>query len=226
MPDDLLEIYHRLLTHFGPRHWWPAKTPFEVVIGDILTQAVAWRNVEKAIAALEKAGLLTPEALYRCPTEQLAAMIHATLYYREKTKKIKAFLAYLFQNHTGDLEQMFRLPPDRLRRELLNIYGIGEETADSILLYAGGFPFFVVDSYTKRILFRLGLLPEKASYRMVQDYFQARLPKDSQLYNEYHAQLDALGQYVCKTRPLCSECPLLDLCAYARENKENQQKQD
>ncbi|NLZ44661.1 MAG: endonuclease III domain-containing protein, partial [Clostridia bacterium] len=98
MPGDLLEIYHRLLAHFGPRHWWPAKTPFEVVVGAILTQAVAWRNVEKAIARLEAAGLLTPEALYRCPTEELGEKIRTTLYYRQKSKKIKAFLAYLFQN--------------------------------------------------------------------------------------------------------------------------------
>ena len=104
---------------------------------------------------------------------------------------------------------------------MLAVYGIGEETADSILLYAGGFPFFVVDSYTKRIFARLGLLPEEASYRMVQDFFQTRLPRDAQLYNEYHAQLDALGHHICKTRPLCPECPLPDLCAYARENREN-----
>jgi endonuclease-3 related protein len=181
---------------------------------------VAWRNVEKAIAALEEAGLLTPEALYRCPTEELGEKIRTTLYYRQKAKKIKAFLAYLFQNHGGDLDRMFRLPPDRLRRELLEIYGIGEETADSILLYAGGYPFFVVDSYTKRIFSRLGLLPEKASYRLVQEYFQARLPKDPKLYNEYHAQLDALGHHICRTRPLCPECPLLDLCVYGQENRE------
>ncbi|NLY89272.1 MAG: endonuclease III domain-containing protein [Firmicutes bacterium] len=224
MPGDLLEIFHRLLAHFGPRHWWPAKTPFEVIVGAILTQAVAWYNVEKAITCLEEAGLLTPEALYRCPTERLETMIRATRYYREKAKKIKAFLTYLFQNHGGDLDRMFRLPPDRLRRELLEIYGIGEETADSILLYAGGFPFFVVDSYTKRIFSRLGLLPEKAGYRMVQDFFQTRLPKDPQLFNEYHAQLDALGHYLCKARPLCPECPLLDLCAYARENRENKKR--
>ena len=221
MPGDLLEIYHRLLAHFGPRHWWPAKTPFEVIVGAILTQAVAWRNVEKAIASLEAAGLLTPEALYRCPTEKLAELIRATRYYQAKAKKIKAFLTYLFQNHAGDLDRMFRLPPDRLRRELLDIYGIGEETADSILLYAGGLPFFVVDSYTKRIFFRLGLLPERANYRMVQDYFQTRLPRDPQLYNEYHAQLDALGHHICKIRPLCPGCPLLELCPYGRENQKD-----
>lgn len=217
MSDNLLEIYHRLLAYFGPRHWWPAKTPFEVIIGAILTQAVAWRNVQKAITCLENAGLLTPEALYQCPTEQLATMIRATRYYRMKAKKIKAFLTYLFQKHAGDLDQMFRLPLDHLRRDLLNIYGIGEETADSILLYAGGYPVFVVDSYTKRILCRLGFFPEKISYREIQDFFQGSLPKEPQLYNDYHAQLDALGHFICKTRPACTECPLLDLCVFARD---------
>jgi endonuclease-3 related protein len=212
MRKKLEEIYNSLYSYFGPRNWWPAKTPFEMIVGAILTQAVAWRNVQKAIKNLEDAGLLTPEGLYRAEPERIEKLIKPTRYYRMKTKKLKAFVEYLFSKHQGDLARMFSLSLPELREELLRVYGMGEETVDSILLYAGEYPVFVVDEYTRRIFSRLGLFPEKISYGKMQEFFHNYLPHDAGLFNEFHAQIDALGNQICKTNPDCTQCPVEKIC--------------
>lgn len=216
-----MEVYRRLLERFGPQGWWPARTPFEVIVGAILTQSVAWTNVERAIAALDAAGLLSPEALAAAPAERLAPLIRPAGYYNAKARKLKAFVDYLFDRHGGRLERLFALPPEAARSALLAVHGIGPETADSILLYAGGLPTFVVDAYTVRILSRLrpgGRAPAPGrapgdGYEAFRRYFMGALPADPALFNEYHALLVALGKDFCRKRdPRCAECPLLPLC--------------
>lgn len=213
-------IFQHMLDHFGPRGWWPADTPFEVVVGAILTQSVAWRNVEKAMANLKAAGLCSAAALYDADEAAIAREIVPTRYYQAKAKKLKAFMTHLTAHYGGDLSRMFTRPLAELRRELLSLYGIGEETADSILLYAGNYPIFVVDAYTRRIFFRLGLLPEKISYSAVQKFFMARLPADAALFNEYHALIDAVGHHYCRgDKPSCAACPLAVCCLLPQQNK-------
>lgn len=210
-------IYGALWRHFGPSAWWPAETPFEVIIGAILTQAVSWTNVEQAMANLKADDLLTPAALAQVPEEQLAALIRPSGYYRAKTRKIKAFIEFLATRYGGSLDRFFALTPaipvQRLREELLAVYGIGPETADSILLYAGGLPIFVVDAYTSRIGSRLNLFPARATYAEIQGFFMTNLPSSARLFNEYHALLVRLGKDYChKGQPVCGVCPLNHLC--------------
>lgn len=217
---ELLNIFTRLYQAFGPRHWWPAETPFEVCVGAILTQSVSWRNVEKAIAALREKGLLEPEKLAVAEPELVEACIVPTLYYRVKARKLKAFATYLVENHGGELSRLFAGPTAKVREEVLGIWGIGEETADDMLLYAGEHPVFVVDAYTKRIFARLGHftppITEKASYKAVQEFFHENLPRDVPLFNEYHALIDRLGNQVCLgKKPRCADCPLVELCGFA-----------
>lgn len=208
----LMEIYQRLYDFFGPRHWWPAKTPFEMMVGAVLTQAVAWRNVQTAIGNLEGAGLMDPYKIVRSSDAELEALVRPTRYYRMKSKKLRALAEFIVNNYQGDLQKMFHEEPVRLRSKMLEVYGLGEETVDSILLYAGEIPVFVVDQYTKRIFSRLGMIPEKITYRKLQDFFMGNLPADHRLYNEYHALIDALGNKVCHLTPRCPECPLGDFC--------------
>ncbi|MBA2849107.1 endonuclease III domain-containing protein [Thermosulfuriphilus ammonigenes] len=203
----LIELYHLLLNHFGPQGWWPAKTSFEVCVGAILTQNTNWQNVEKAIANLRRQDLLDPEALWRVPTDHLAHLIRPAGYYNLKARRLKNFLEFVMEGWQGDLEAMFAEGLS-LRPRLLAVSGIGPETADSILLYAGHLPIFVVDAYTKRILHRHLLVPEEAGYQEIQDFFMENLPEDVQLYQEYHALLVALGKNFClKGRPRCPQCP-------------------
>ena len=166
----LIELYHLLLNHFGPQGWWPAKTSFEVCVGAILTQNTNWQNVEKAIANLRRQDLLDPEALWRVPTDHLAHLIRPAGYYNLKARRLKNFLEFVMKGWQGDLEAMFAEGLS-LRPRLLAVSGIGPETADSILLYAGHLPIFVVDAYTKRILHRHLLVPEEAGYQEIQDFF-------------------------------------------------------
>jgi len=204
-------IYERLFEAFGPRHWWPGETPFEIIIGAILTQNTAWTNVEKAINNLKKKDLLTPERLNRLSQNELAELIRPAGYYQVKANRLKEFIVFLFSHYGGDLNQMFRQDMWKLRTELLEVKGIGLETADSILLYAGQKPIFVVDAYTRRILIRHNLIDEKASYTQIQDLFMNNLPEDIQLYNEYHALIVQLGKEICKSKPDCNICPLKEL---------------
>jgi len=205
----LRRFYEALLGHFGPQDWWPGETRFEIVVGAILTQNTAWSNVEKAIANLKRAGALAVEAMEALSEFELAELIRPSGYYRQKAKKLKAFLGYLRCRHGGSLERMFRTPTAQLRSELLGIYGIGEETADSILLYGGDHPIFVVDAYTRRILERHRAAQSSWSYRQIQELFHSEIPHDAAVYNGFHALLVVTGKQHCwKTRPRCEGCPL------------------
>lgn len=205
---ELLLIYHRLLTFFGEQGWWPAETPFEVMVGAILTQNTAWRNVEHAIENLKKAEVLTPEGLRRITERRLARLIRPAGYYNVKARRLKALIAFLTGEYGGDLRKMFREPCAPLREKILMVKGVGPETADSILLYAGGKPIFVIDAYTKRVLSRHGMITDGASYGAIQNLFMQSLPADVVLYKEYHALFVRLAKSFCKTKPLCAGCPL------------------
>jgi endonuclease-3 related protein len=205
----LLDIYDRLYAEFGPRCWWPAETPFEVMVGAILTQNTAWRNVEVAIENLKRNNLLSPEVLFKAGPEKIAGLILPSGYYNLKAKRMKEFLDYLFENYAGQPEKMLRERTSKLREELLNVNGIGPETADSILLYALNRPVFVVDAYTKRIFSRHGFIDANDSYEQIQALFSENLPQRTKLYNEYHALIVSLGKLFCKKNPDCSHCPLM-----------------
>jgi endonuclease-3 related protein len=205
---ELLVIYDRLLIFFGEQGWWPAETPFEVMVGAILTQNTAWRNVEHAIARLKEAGVLTPQGLRRIPERRLARLIRPAGYYNVKARRLKALIAFLTREYGGDLRRMFREPRAPLREKILMVKGVGPETADSILLYAGEKPIFVIDAYTKRVLSRHGMITDGASYGAIQDLFMQNLPADVALYKEYHALFVRLAKTFCKTKPLCTGCPL------------------
>ncbi len=204
----LQNIYRRLMDRYGPQHWWPAREPFEVIVGAILTQSTAWTNVEKAIDNLRKAGRLSPEMLRRSPDAELTGLLHPCGYYNVKARRLKAFVQWFGEEYDDRLDRMFSQDTASLRKQLLGIYGIGEETADSIILYAGNKPAFVIDAYTRRIITRLGLAPVNDCYAAYQSLFMANLPSDVRLFNEYHALLVKLAKEVCKTSPLCRDCCL------------------
>ena len=208
----LEEIFTRLLDRFGPLHWWPAETPFEVRVGALLTQNTAWTNGEKAIFALKQAGIMSHDSLHGCDPEELARLIRPAGYFNVKSRRLKDFTAWLSLNHHGSLERMFAGNWQELREELLRVRGIGPETADSILLYAGNKPSFVVDAYTRRLFRRLGLLPEAAGYDETRALFMNGLSEDVRLFNEYHAQIVQQCKRFCRSKPLCSGCPLYDSC--------------
>jgi endonuclease-3 related protein len=212
----LTEIYRLLLASYGPQHWWPADTPFEVIVGAILTQSAAWGNVEKAISNLKQARVMTSMSLRKLPLSKLAKLIYPSGYYNAKALKLKSFVEHLEEAHQDSLERFFLLDILRLRSELLNIHGIGPETADSIILYAAHKPMFVIDAYTRRILTRLGLNPLSDNYSAFQALFMGNLPADEKLFNEYHALLVRHGKEVCKKVPLCSNCCLKNFCLYTR----------
>ena len=218
MRDRLLDIYRRLLAHYGRQHWWPGDGPFETMVGAVLTQAAAWTNVEKAIANLKSAGVLSPKALRAMPAEKLASLLYPVGYYNSKARKLKAIAEYAGERFDDDLDAMSRVDARILRTELLDVYGIGEETADDILVYAAGKPAFVIDAYTRRICARLGLSTDRASYGDLQSVFVDHLPPDVQLFNEYHALLDRHGKETCRKRPLCRECVLLGICPTGQTN--------
>lgn len=208
----LLEIFDLLHAAYEPRHWWPADTPFEVCVGAILTQNTNWGNVEKAIANLKMEGLLSPEAIGNVPVDLLAEAIRPAGYFNVKSSRLKDFVEYLQERHVGSLERMFAGDWRELREELLGVRGIGPETADSILLYAGEKPTFVVDAYTKRLFAALGILKETAGYEEVRHLFMANLPPDVRLFNEYHALIVEHGKRHCRKRPRCSGCGLHLFC--------------
>ncbi|HEY5999699.1 MAG TPA: endonuclease III domain-containing protein [bacterium] len=205
----MLAIHDALLAAFGPQSWWPAETPFEVMVGAILTQNTNWRNVERAIANLRAARALTPGAMARLRPAALAELIRPAGYFRVKAARLGHLLAHLRRRHGGSVARLLRVPGPSLREELLGITGIGPETADSILLYAAGRPSFVVDAYTRRVLSRHGLVGEGAAYADIQRLFTGALPADVALFNEYHALIVRLGKEFCRPRaPRCAACPL------------------
>jgi len=205
----LMAVYNRLHRAFGPQGWWPGETPFEIAVGAILTQNTNWGNVERALVNLKGAGLLTPRKMAFLEPRRLAALIYPVGFYNLKAERIGCFLRYLEERHGLRMEGLVTADPGQLRRELLEIRGIGPETADSILLYAAGHPFFVVDSYTRRIFSRHGFVDKDVSYGELQEFFVRRLPGEAALFNEFHALIVRLGKQYCRPRsPRCETCPL------------------
>ena len=207
--DQLLDIYHRLDDYFGPLHWWPAENDIEMIVGAVLTQNTNWKNVEKSIDSLKGANLLSFAALVDIPVEQLAGMIRSSGYYNLKARRLKNLLEMVARDYDGDLQLFFSEEISTARNALLRVKGIGPETADSILLYGGGHPIFVVDAYTHRILSRHSLVPEECDYQTIQDLFMDNLEPDVAMFNQYHALLVRTAKQFCKKRePLCGNCPL------------------
>ena len=209
--NDLLRIYGLLNGHFGDLHWWPAEEPFEVMVGAILTQNTAWANVEKAIAALKGNRLLSPEALFRIDEGTLAGIIRPSAYYNVKAGRLKSFVRFLQEEYAGDIGIMSAEELPALRDKLLGVQGIGQETADSILLYACGKPVFVCDAYTRRILQRHRMIDDEADYRSIQEMFMDHLPHDAALFNQFHALIVYAGKTFCRKAPKCDPCPLRTL---------------
>jgi len=215
--SDLTEMYGRLFAAFGPQRWWPASpqsasrpTPFEVMVGAILTQNTNWGNVVKAIVNLKKAKVLTPAALKKIPAAKLAVLIKSSGYFNIKANRLKNYVDFMFTEYDGRVGRMAREELPLLREKLLGVNGVGPETADSILLYALNKPVFVIDAYTKRILRRHNLIPADADYEAVQNIFMKNFPPDVAFYNEFHALFVRLGAEICKPHPSCEQCPLND----------------
>lgn len=212
----LLFVYDRLYACYGPQYWWPGESRLEIIVGAILTQSVAWRNVEQAIANLKAAGALaTPATLAALSQEELAALIRPAGYYNAKARKIHAFLNYLSAHYDLQLDRFCAQEVGQLRQELLSVWGIGPETADAILLYVAEKPVFVVDAYTKRLFSRLGLVPAQIDYHALQAVLMDGLPHQVSLFQEYHALIVRHAVLTCrKQQPSCASCPLLATCAF------------
>jgi len=206
------ELCETLYAEFGPQHWWPGETPFEIIVGAVLTQNTAWSNVENAIANLKRARLLTPTKLARAPLSKIRAAIKPSGYYNQKALRIKKIAQYLAKNYGDDLTRFLSQPVCSLRHEVESWKGVGPETRDSILLYAAQKPVFVIDAYTVRVAGRMGMT-DKRAYRELQAFFESSLPKNPCLFNEFHALLVHLGKNYCrKTKPLCASCPVKTRC--------------
>lgn len=207
--NKLLEIYDILLDHFGPQGWWPGDTPFEIMVGAVLTQNTNWTNVSRAIDNLKRDGLLSFDKMHELPVEILAEKIKPAGYFNLKAARLKNLLGFIAREYDGSLDNMFAMDMHSLREEILTVKGVGPETADSILLYAASKPVFVVDTYTHRIFTRHNIIAEEDGYYEIQEYFTLSLPEDIALYNEYHALIVRLGKEFCrKSKPLCTSCPL------------------
>jgi len=216
--SELLSIYQKLFDRYGPRNWWPAESAFEMAIGAILTQNTNWNNVEKAIANLRAEEALDCQRICAIERLELEALIRPAGFFRQKAERLQLFACYLRDHYQGSLENMLRQPLEPLREELLALKGVGPETADSILLYAGEQPSFVVDAYTGRLFTRLGLLRGDEKYAPIRSFFMSRLPAETGLYNEYHALIVVQCKEHCRKRPLCADCPLEKDCRYRQLN--------
>ncbi len=216
--DKLLlnDIYRRLSAAYGPQRWWPAESPFEVMVGAVLTQSAAWTNVEKAIRNLKEAQALSPGSIRNMSFSELAELIKPSGYYNVKARKLKSLVYWFHENYSDDIQKMSETETQKLRQELLAVYGIGPETADSILLYALGKPVFVIDSYTRRIFGRIGLLIDEDSYSDCQRLFTANLTTDVAVFNEYHALIVKLAKEACNKKPGCRACCLGDICRHGK----------
>jgi len=215
-PPPLREAYRAMRARFGHQGWWPGETPFEICVGAVLTQNTNWGNVERAIARLKAADLLSPQALYAAEFDRIAEAVRPAGYFRIKTKRLKAFVRVLVEEHGGNLERLFAGPVEEARQRLLAVQGIGPETADSMLLYAGGRMSFVVDAYTRRIFERHEWAPRGADYETVRAICSGALRRrdsDRQLdlWQDCHAQFVAVGKHFCRPRdPKCEACPLAE----------------
>lgn len=207
-PNPLQTIYDRLLQSLGPQNWWPARTRDEIIIGAILAQNTAWANVERAIENLRQANALTLPAIHRLPTDDLAQLIRPAGTFRIKAQRLKKLTAWLAQHFDSQPDALFALGLKQARQSLLTVNGIGPETADAILLYAGQLPTFVVDAYTQRILRRHHLIPPTADYHHTKTLFESAIPPDVTTYNQYHALIVQLGKHHCRPKAKCQNCPL------------------
>lgn len=211
----LQKVYRRLYTHYGPQGWWPGNGPFDVIVGAILTQSAAWTNVERGIASLKEANCWSWQAIYDKPVDDLAQIIRSCGYFNAKARKLKAFAQHVVELYHGELSLLLGKELPDLRQELLSIHGIGEETADDILVYAAEKPSFVIDSYTRRVLGRMDLISQEKtpSYQTCQALFHDNLPGEPALFNEYHALLDHHAKVICAKVPKCQGCCMADICA-------------
>jgi endonuclease-3 related protein len=207
--DILFEIYQRLYQSFGPQHWWPGETPFEIAVGAILTQNTNWGNVERAINNLKRHGTLSAKAIHKMSVKRLSELIRPAGYFTIKAKRLKSFVDFLMNDYHGSMMRMRHEDMHSLREKLLSVNGIGPETADSILLYALEKPVFVIDAYTKRVLSRHGIMEHEKPYEKFQKLFHSSLREDIRIFNEYHALFVTVGKMFCKRqKPLCEKCPL------------------
>lgn len=213
-PRALDTMYRRLLAHWGPQHWWPGETPFEVMVGAVLTQNTAWTNVERAIANLKAAGVLEARAIAALPQERLAGLLRPAGYFNVKARRLQAFCRWLLER--GGIESLRRAPTEPLRRALLGVHGVGPETADDILLYALGRPVFVVDAYTRRLFSRLGWVLESVGYEPLRRAVERAVGPDVPRLNELHALIVRHGKEQCRRRPRCQACVLRSACPAAR----------
>ena len=207
----LLEYYSALYDRFGLQNWWPADSPFEMMVGAILTQNTSWTGVEKAIANLRNNDLLDPHTIVETEQDVLAGIIRPAGYYNQKAKRLKSYSGWFVERFDANVDQMKSIPLPQMREELLGQKGIGPETADSILLYALDHPSFVIDAYTFRVLRRHHLIDEEATYEEMKEFFEENLPPEPALYNDFHAQIVNVGKHFCRKTPKCTECPLAPL---------------
>ena len=216
--DRAREVYRRLLERYGHQHWWPAENGFEVIVGALLMQQTAWRNVHTAIENLRSAGLLSVRALASARVDVVRKHVRVAGLYRTKPSKLRNVCRHLVERSGGDLSKYFDRPTEVVRDDLLAQDGVGPETADSILLYAGGHPVFVIDAYTLRIGRRIGFF-DHDEYARAQRYFEQHVPRDLATYREYHALLVAHAKSLCRPKPACGECPVQSLCDFGRRRK-------
>ena len=211
----IIEIYQRLCQGYSLDNWWPAQGPFEVAVGAFLTQNTNWNNVEKALANLKEAEALDLRLLAEMPLAQLEHLIRPSGFFRQKAQRLQSFCRYIRDHHAGSLEHLLQRDLEETRNELLALSGIGPETADSILLYAGHRPSFVVDSYTRRFFGRMGVLTGAESYHDIRTRFMAEVTAEVPLYQHYHALIVTHCKECCRKTPLCSTCLFADICDYA-----------
>lgn len=216
----LMHIHQIFKKRFDQGTWWPHETPFEVMVGAILTQQTIWKNVDVAIENLKRAGLMDPRALADASIEDIEKCVRPSGFYKQKAARVQYLAKYLVDNYVGETEKLFEMDIEYVRNELLSLPGIGPETADSMLLYAGGRPKFVVDAYTFRIFTRLGM-DFDGKYDRAQTFFEDSLPKDAELYKNFHAHLVELAKNYCRPKPLCQECPVNEYCTYHNQQNRN-----
>ncbi len=235
--SEIPQYYTALLARYGPQNWWPARSRFEVIVGAYLTQNTNWSNVEKAMVNLRRARRLSISAMRQIPLDELEQLVRPSGYFRQKARNLKTFISFLDHQYSGSLSRMFAQPTEKLRAELLELTGVGPETADSILLYAGNHPVFVVDAYTRRVLLRHEIIGEKTGYEEIRAMIEHAIGSSevgslavknvgsdprhpisrmsssarsalAQHYNELHALIVRVGNHYCRAKPICEGCPL------------------
>ncbi|MDA8192151.1 MAG: endonuclease III domain-containing protein [Gammaproteobacteria bacterium] len=208
--SHLVRVYHDLFARYGPRHWWPADSPFEVMVGAVLTQNTSWTNVERALQRMKGIVALEAAPIAALPVDALADAVRPAGYYNVKAQRLQALCRWVVDQ--GDMEVLHGMETQALRTGLLGVHGVGPETADDIVLYAFGRPVFVIDAYTRRLFARLGFVQGHETYEDMREHFERALPHDPVLYNEYHALIVEHAKTTCRTRPLCQECILRPRC--------------